>query len=222
MNAILFGVQGNTYRLLGPGRKNLFVSGVVGGMAQCIVISPMELVKTQMQLQGQGYRYKHLIHHTPDENLKYSGSVDCLKKIYKTGGFRACFRGMIPTLAREGPAVGVYISSYHELCSFFVKPHESVDDLGVLPLLFSGGMAGSASWIVTYPVDVVKSRYQADLNGAYVGVLDCTRKTYNSEGFAVFFRGLSTALVRAFPVNAATLATVTLVLRYGNKKPTEM
>lgn len=219
MNAIVFGVQGMTYRRLEPGRKSLFVSGAIAGLVQSFGVCPLELVKTQMQVQGQGIKYKHVIRHTPDEMLKYTGSLDCIKKIYKTGGLRACYRGMIPTLAREGPSVGVYIAFYHELCSHFAKSHETVHHLSILHLLVAGGVSGSASWVITYPIDVVKSRYQADINGHYNGILDCIRKTYISEGYAGFFRGITTTVVRAFPVNAATLATVTLILRNGIEIP---
>lgn len=216
MNAITFGVQGMTYRRLEPGRNSLFLSGLVAGVAQSIVVSPMELVKTQMQLQGQGMKYKHVIRHTPDEMLRFSGSWDCIRKIFKSGGFRGIYRGFIATALREGPAMGVYFAVYHELCSWMAKSHESVHHLGLLHLLIAGGVTGSISWVSTYHVDVVKSRFQADINGKYTGLVDCLRQTYNSGGMPIFFRGLSTAVVRAFPVNAATLATVTLILRNGN------
>jgi solute carrier family 25 carnitine/acylcarnitine transporter 20/29 len=215
MNAITFGVQGMTYRRLKPGRNSYFVSGMVAGVAQSIVVSPMELVKTQMQLQGQGMKYKHLIRHTPDEMLRFNGSWDCIKKIYKSGGLKGTYRGFIATAAREGPAMGVYFASYHELCRLMTKSQESVHELGVFYLLIAGGVTGSLSWLATFPVDVVKSRFQADINGKYSGLVDCLRQTYNSQGGRVFFRGLSTAMVRAFPVNAATLATVTIILRYS-------
>lgn len=66
-------------------------------------------------------------------------------------------------------------------------------------------------------MDVVKSRLQADgLRGAprYHGIVDCMRQSYQAEGWRVFTRGLASTLLRAFPVNAATFATVTVVLTY--------
>jgi solute carrier family 25 carnitine/acylcarnitine transporter 20/29 len=93
------------------------------------------------------------------------------------------------------------------------KSHESIHHLGVLYLLLAGGLAGSLSWLATFPVDVIKSRFQAEINGKYSGLIDCVRQTYNAHGIRAFFRGLTTSLVRGFPVNAATLATVTMILR---------
>ena len=212
MNAVTFGVQGNVYRKLVPCTKNLFLSGVIAGLVQSSIVCPIELVKTRMQLQGQGESYKHVIR---NKNAMYSSSVDCIRKIYRTGGIRACYRGMVPTLAREGPSVGVYIALYHKLCAFFSKNPEDLHKLGVGYLLLAGGIAGSSSWIITYPIDVVKSRIQGDITHGqqYKGILDCFQKILHSEGFQGYFRGMVTTIVRAFPVNAATLATVTLILR---------
>ncbi|KAI4801490.1 hypothetical protein KUCAC02_019385 [Chaenocephalus aceratus] len=84
-------------------------------------------------------------------------------------------------------------------------------------LLFAGGMAGIASWLSTYPVDVIKIAAAGD------GVGGCTDTAASRlcaagvrrEGYMVFTRGLTSTLLRAFPVNAATFATVTLILMYS-------
>lgn len=94
---------------------------------------------------------------------------------------------------------------------------EAEDSYVIPKLLFSGGMSGIVSWLSTYPVDVIKSRLQADGVGGvtqYKGILDCVRKSYQEEGWKVFTRGLTSTLLRAFPVNAATFATVTVFLMY--------
>ena len=60
----------------------------------------------------------------------------------------------------------------------------------------------------TYPVDIVKSKQQADISGEFSSAFDCIRKTQSREGVRGFYRGISTTLVRAFPVNAATFGAV--------------
>ncbi|KAF4082520.1 hypothetical protein AMELA_G00152230 [Ameiurus melas] len=53
INAIVFGVQGNTMRLLGKDTPtNQFLAGAAAGTIQCIICCPMELAKTRMQMQG--------------------------------------------------------------------------------------------------------------------------------------------------------------------------
>ncbi|XP_069572280.1 mitochondrial basic amino acids transporter-like [Brachyistius frenatus] len=209
INAIVFGVQGNAMRLLGHDTPmNQFLAGAAAGIIQCVICCPMELAKTRLQMQGTGEK--------KSSRKLYKSSLDCLVRIYNREGLRGVNRGMITTVLRETPGFGVYFLSYDVLTRRLgCEP----DDRYMIPkLLFSGGMAGIASWLSTYPVDVIKSRLQADGVGGvheYSGIADCVRQSVSREGYMVFTRGLTSTLLRAFPVNAATFATVTLVLMYA-------
>ncbi|XP_053469629.1 mitochondrial basic amino acids transporter isoform X2 [Ictalurus furcatus] len=208
INAIVFGVQGNTMRLLGKDTPtNQFLAGAAAGTIQCVICCPVELAKTRMQMQGTGEK--------KSTRKVYKNSLDCLARIYQREGMRGVNRGMVSTLIRETPAFGVYFLVYDVLTrSLGCEPDNSY----MIPkLMFAGGMSGIASWLSTYPVDVIKSRLQADGVGGnfqYSGIIDCTRKSLEQEGWRVFTRGLTSTLLRAFPVNAATFATVTLFLMY--------
>ena len=57
INAIVFGVEAQTISLLGKDSTTThFISGMFAGAVQCVICSPMELAKTQMQVQGIGKR----------------------------------------------------------------------------------------------------------------------------------------------------------------------
>ncbi|XP_042800215.1 mitochondrial basic amino acids transporter isoform X1 [Panthera leo] len=205
INALVFGVQGNTLRALGRDTPlNQFLAGAAAGAIQCVICCPMELAKTRLQLQDAG------------PARTYRGSLHCLAHIYRQEGLRGVNRGMASTLLRETPSFGVYFLSYDVLTR--ALGCEPGDRLLVPKLLLAGGTSGIVSWLSTYPVDVVKSRLQADgVRGAprYGGFVDCVRQSYRAEGWRVFTRGLASTLLRAFPVNAATFATVTVVLTYA-------
>ncbi|XP_036267544.1 mitochondrial basic amino acids transporter isoform X2 [Pipistrellus kuhlii] len=213
INALVFGVQGNTLRALGQDSPlNQFLAGAAAGAIQCVICCPMELAKTRLQLQDVGAA------------RTYRGSLDCLAQIYRREGLRGVNRGMVSTLLRETPSFGVYFLSYD--LGTRALGCEPGDALLVPKLLLAGGTSGILSWLSTYPVDVVKSRLQADgVRGAarYRGIVDCARQSYRAEGWRVFTRGLTSTLLRAFPVNAATFATVTIVLTYtrGPEDPAE-
>ena len=81
-------------------------------------------------------------------------------------------------------------------------------------MMMAGGSAGVISWIACFPMDVIKTRFQSDLTGKYNGVFDCTRQTYQTEGYRVFTRTLPSILIRAFPMNAVTFPVVTYIMRF--------
>lgn len=73
-------------------------------------------------------------------------------------------------------------------------------------LLINSYFTGVVSWALITPIDLVKSRIQADdiKKPVYRGFMDCAKKSYQAHGLSVFFRGFSMMMLRSFPVNAAT------------------
>ncbi|XP_014216234.1 mitochondrial basic amino acids transporter-like [Copidosoma floridanum] len=213
INAVVFGIYGQSRKYLeqqqrqneGSSAAELelsghFVAGVMAGVAQSPVASPMELAKTRLQLQKRdiGGTTRAVAH----------GPVQCLLAIHRAKGLRGVFSGLGVTVLREAPSFGVYFASYELLVR---SPNEPQRATSTWRVLLAGGLAGSASWIVSYPVDVVKSRLQADTSAKYNGAIDCFRKSVTSEGYGCLFRGLSSTILRAFPTNAATFAVVTWI-----------
>ena len=78
---------------------------------------------------------------------------------------------------------------------------------GTAGIVLAGGSAGVVQWVVTYPLDVVKSKIQAFPPGTYRGMWDCAVKSAKAEGPLVFFRGIEMALLRAFPLHASIFLT---------------
>lgn len=58
-----------------------------------LIQGPVELIRIRLQTQS-------------GKNKQYTGPIDCIRKIYKAGGIRALYRGMGPTVGREGHGMG--------------------------------------------------------------------------------------------------------------------
>lgn len=86
---------------------------------------------------------------------------------------------------------------------------------GVSGVLVAGGCAGVLAWAVATPMDVIKSRLQADGQGQqrYRGLLHCAVTSVREEGPRVLFKGLTLNCCRAFPVNMVVFVTYEAVLR---------
>lgn len=76
----------------------------------------------------------------------------------------------------------------------------------------AGGAAGSSSWAIVFPADVLKSRLQvADTGtGSRIGALSLAKQLYRAHGVSVFYKGVGAAVLRAFPANGALFAGVEL------------
>jgi len=209
INAIVFGVQAKCNRLFRDpdALRSHFLAGSAAGLTQSFVCSPLELSKTRLQLQAER-----------GGPLRYKGALHCFAEILKAEGPRGVARGQLCTIFREVPAFGTYFVSF-EVAARAVSGCKTSTDAGSGAILLAGGLAGMSSWLISYPVDVVKSRIQCD--GAfgptkYSGIVDCIRKSKQEEGLRVFTRGLNSAMIRAFPTNAATFYVVSYTTKFLN------
>lgn len=205
INATVFGVYGSVQRhATNPNSyATHFVAGSVAGLTQSLICSPVELAKTRLQLQSNVAGAQ-----------MFKGPVQLLSYIYRSDGVRGLFKGVTVTAMRDIPGYAIYFVSYEFLTR--LKP-----DPGLIYTSFAGGMAGIFSWLFSFPIDVIKSRFQADgmSNGrrTYNGLIDCARKSYEAEGRKVFFRGCSATLLRAFPMNAVCFVVVANTLKYFDR-----
>ena len=205
VNAIAFGVYGNVQRLTSDANslKSHFLAGSAAGLCQSLVCSPMELIKTRLQLQ-----------HTNPAAIQFKNPFQCLVHIWRTEKVRGVFRGLGITAARDVPGFSSYFVFY-ELMTRNTKNPSS------LHTLLAGGMAGTLSWAVTFPVDIIKSQLQADGMSPgqrrYKGVWDCARQGYREEGIRFYTRGLTSTLIRAFPMNAACFLVVSWIMKFSSE-----
>lgn len=146
----------------------------------------------------------------------YQGPLDCLRKLYIDNGFKGWFQGAQVTFFRDVPGFAVYFGAIEKMSEWATRPGESPSQIGTLKLMIVGGLGGMISWFSTFPLDVIKSRMQADGNRGkfiYKSAMDCALKSYRNEGLSVFYKGLGPTLLRAFPCNAAVYSVYALVYR---------
>ncbi|KAL4193939.1 hypothetical protein AMTRI_Chr05g66270 [Amborella trichopoda] len=186
-----------------PSYKSVVLGGVGTGALQSLILCPVELIKIQLQLQKQASRGL--------------GPMGLIRRIMEREGVKGMYRGLAVTALRDAPAHGVYFWTYeytrehlHPGCRQCEENTTTTLTLG--KMLVAGGVAGVASWVCCYPLDVLKSRLQGE-PAAYTGILHCFRKSVREEGPAVLWRGLGTAVARAFVVNGAIFSAYEVALR---------
>ncbi|CAG9863386.1 unnamed protein product [Phyllotreta striolata] len=199
MNSLLFGIYGSVLRMMDDPHSLVAIN--LGAMASAFgtapICSPVELTKSRLQVAGA---------------RAGRNPLDCLMKLYYSEGvYNGVFKGFGLTLLREIPSNMSYFMSYE-----YLKGKETPS---TLQLFNAGGMAGAISWIVPYPIDVIKSRMQVDGSRGprkYKNWRDCLRKTIKREGYKGLYRGLTPTVVRAYPTNGVTFLSVDYILKHFN------
>ncbi|ORY09113.1 mitochondrial substrate/solute carrier [Clohesyomyces aquaticus] len=70
-----------------------FAAGAVAGVSEILVMYPLDVVKTRVQLQtGKGVGED-----------SYNGMVDCFRKIIRNEGFSRLYRGISAPILMEAP-----------------------------------------------------------------------------------------------------------------------
>ncbi|KUI59458.1 Mitochondrial basic amino acids transporter [Cytospora mali] len=197
-----------------------FIAGAIGGLATWVVSTPTELVKCRAQLSTN-----------PE-----TSSWDISKRIWRTeGGIRGFYFGGVVTALRDSIGYGFYFWSY-ELTTRWMGSWQSssgqderlvgaVTGSEAANVLLCGGIAGVVTWASIFPLDVIKTRVQAQVYSSNtsvgvigetmpllrkperLGAVETARQAYREGGLRVFFRGLAVCSIRAFIVNAVQWAT---------------
>jgi solute carrier family 25 carnitine/acylcarnitine transporter 20/29 len=173
---------------------NYFQCGVIAGLATSIISIPTEHSRIRLQIQNGG-----------SSNL-YGSSLGCVKKIAQQYGFKGLYKGGAPTVLREGVSFGIYFAFYEWITNKLVKRDQMRQKFDMAKVALCGGITGMVVWLATFPIDVVKTRIQADsfVNPIYKGMMDCARATFKGEGIKGFYKGFSPCLLRSVPANGAT------------------
>ncbi|GAB1294701.1 Mitochondrial carnitine/acylcarnitine carrier protein [Apodemus speciosus] len=163
------------------GYPQLFTAGMLSGVFTTGIMTPGERIKCLLQIQASS------------GGNKYSGTLDCAKKLYQEFGIRGFYKGTVLTLMRD------------------------VNDLSVPRVLVAGGFAGIFNWVVAIPPDVLKSRFQTAPPGKYPnGFRDVLRELIREEGVTSLYKGFNAVMIRAFPANAACFLGFEIAMKILN------
>jgi len=187
----------------------VFIAGSLGGMTTSFLVTPLELIKCRLQVdrvsKGGG------------ATGFYKGPVDCLIKSVKQEGVRVLYKGHSATFLREGLGTGVFFSTY-ELGLRSFSPGVPRDQMSTITVLMAGALSGVVLNAVPYPFDTAKSVMQtlqipsgSAASGSVAmpkGLMGALRLIVETEGIAGLYRGITPALLRAMPTNAAVFLSV--------------
>jgi len=170
-------------------------AGLGAGMTEALVwTAPTERLKV--------LRQNDINSATP----KYRGLIGGLSTVVKEQGVAGLYAGAIPTAIRQASSVAVRFMLYAEFKQMLTAPDGTIQ---AWQQIIAGGATGIASTLLNNPIDVAKSRLQAQDKGVktYTGTIDCLVKTVKQDGFTALYRGTVPRMLKVSAGQAITFFT---------------
>lgn len=185
-----------------PGFNPLvFIAGAAVGPAAAFVSTPFELLKIQLQFAA-----KNKIH--------YQNTMDAAVKIWRAYGMKSLYTGHTVNTYREMLFLGTYFTSYEHI----KKSLGSSFSLS-LTVPISGGLAGAIGWLVSFPLDAVKTNMQnvpLDKRGTVQSqspsISSSLLNLIREKGFLQMYKGVGPSILRAFVVSSSRFSVYEVVV----------
>ena len=183
------------------------MAGAVVGPLSALISTPFELVKTQMQLAARNAESGSV-----NKQQNYRNSIQAASYIVRNYGITALYKGHFVNTSREMVFLSTYFTVYEHLKSFQAAALSRGGAKGgkgnaaiIVPM--SGGFAGAIGWLVSFPLDCVKSHLQgssmqagsASKQSAAAVATDLLRR----KGLVGLYAGVVPSILRAFIVSSS-------------------
>merc|ERR1719233_1381592 len=164
------------------------------------------------------YRFREKILSPRDDlrlgTKKYTSSLDATIKIVKAEGPMGLYRGVVPTIMKQGTnhMVRFPIQQFY-FKAFFGNDAEKRSNPWLNGLC--GAAAGGTSVLLTMPQDTVKTRMQGEAaKKLYKGTLDCVKQIIQKEGVLFLYTGTWPRFIRVSLDVGITFTIYPLLSKY--------
>ncbi|KAF2088777.1 mitochondrial 2-oxodicarboxylate carrier protein-like protein [Saccharata proteae CBS 121410] len=169
-----------------------FAAGAVAGVSEILVMYPLDVVKTRVQLQTAS---------AVGED-RYNGMLDCFRKIIRNEGFSRLYRGINAPILMEAPKRATKFAANDSWGNVYRNLFGQAKMTQSLSIL-TGATAGATEAFVVVPFELVKIRLQDKAQAhKYNGMADCVKKIVAQEGVLTLYQGLESTMWRHILWNA--------------------
>ena len=159
-------------------------------------VAPLDRVKCLLQNQKELTKQGRL-------DSPYKGMLDCTKRILRTEGVYHFWRGNLPTVLKFFPTQAFNFGLKDQIQALFKTSKNASPSVKVAANIASGGIAGTLSLWLVYPLDYAKTRLASDIKGKggerqFRGLIDLYVKTLKSDGEQGLYRGFTITALGIF------------------------
>ncbi|OIT35565.1 PREDICTED: adenine nucleotide transporter BT1, chloroplastic/mitochondrial [Nicotiana attenuata] len=171
------------FKVANPSLRRL-ISGAIAGAISRTAVAPLETIRTHLMVGSSGH-----------------SSTEVFNNIMNTEGWTGLFRGNLVNVIRVAPSKAVELFAYDTVNkNLSPKPGEQ-PKIPIPASLVAGACAGVSSTLLTYPLELVKTRLTIQRE-VYDGLLDAFVKILKEGGPGELYRGLTPSLIGVIPYAA--------------------
>lgn len=184
-----------------PAAHGLAYAGVAASFAVTMT-HPIDTVKTRMQLVGE----------LNAQSKATPSTLECFAVALRHEGLMSLYRGLGTAIVREFTLNCVRVGLYEPVLATL---HDPAQGSAPFTTRFSAGLiTGCLGAIVTNPLDLLKTRLQAQSHTStaaghqhgYTGIIDGLCRMATEEGLASMYKGISASMLRLALGSAAQLS----------------
>merc|ERR1712144_149528 len=173
------------------------MAGGVSGAVSKTITAPIERVKLIIQTQDANPKI------ISGEVPRYAGILNCFTRVAAEQGLGAFWRGNLTNVIRYFPTQAFNFAFKDTIKavinSTFGKVEKGEVGKAFLVNMASGGLAGTGSLCIVYPLDYARTRLASDVGSgkrAFNGLTDCLVKTTKGpKGFLSLYNGFGVSVL---------------------------
>ncbi|EER12297.1 adenine nucleotide translocase, putative [Perkinsus marinus ATCC 50983] len=160
--------------------------GSTAGATAKFVVAPLERVKILYQTN-------------PNLRFSWTSAYHTMQSIVSTNGIRGLWKGYLMVLTRIVPYSATNYTVFDRVNTYLQNSALRQHCPAELIRFLSGNCAGASAVIVTYPLDMLRSRLASDTRGEFSSYKDAVRKIYASRGIRGIYGGMYPTLCGIVP-----------------------
>ncbi|GAB7352770.1 hypothetical protein MBLNU459_g3117t1 [Dothideomycetes sp. NU459] len=181
-------------------RSQVVIAGAVAGLVSRFCIAPLDVIKIRLQLQTHSLSdplsHPPLSHRGP----VYKGTLSTFKTILREEGLTGLWKGNVPAEYLYLTYGAIQFLSYRSATQALNAVPEEYRLPGGGVSFVAGALAGTAATTVTYPLDLLRTRFAAQgTERVYTSLIASIRDITRYEGPTGFFRGLGAGIGQIVP-----------------------
>jgi len=189
---------GNKMDIANPVVK-AFLAGSVSGTCSTVLFQPLDLVKTRIQNHQNQNNLPNASSASGVTHQQRPGIFQVARHVLATERLPGLWRGIVPSITRTVPGVGLYFGSLH-----WLKSGLGNDKPSPVQAICLGMTARSFAATVMIPITVIKTRFESGQFN-YTRMSSALIQIYKYEGIRGLTCGLLPTVVRDAPYSGLYL-----------------